>query len=113
MRLRLKLDFARNVVFFDVADRSSKFGQVEPTIENDFKVRCPVSLMNCDRTAFGFAAIAVVLTSNCRRAQTTLRGFWFIKGASRVVVLIIASDNLLASISHLLLISLNRFEEPL
>ena len=67
--------------------------------------------MNAHGAVLHLAAIAVVLTGDRRGTATAFGRAGFIDRADRLVVSVLARDNLLAAIPQLLFIPLDRFQK--
>jgi hypothetical protein len=69
--------------------------------------------MNAHHTVVDLPAIAVVLTTDTDRLVATLGGAGFVQTTNRLTMGMVLGDHLLATVSKLLFIPLNRFQKAL
>lgn len=89
------------------------FRQVKPTIQQHLKTRGPVAEMHAHHAIVNLPAIAIVLPTDARGLLAALGRARLVDAANRPWMGVLGGHDLLAAISQLFFIPLDRFEEPL
>jgi hypothetical protein len=89
------------------------FRQIDGTIEQHLKAGCRVAEMNADHTIVDLATVAVVLPTDTHGMPTAFGRAGLVHAADRFGMGMVLRDDLLAAVSELLFIPLDRLEKTL